>query len=65
MQPGRMELHRFRLSYTNGYLQEGSMQIEAFEWFLLGMMVALTPIFLGLSVMIWRDIDERSADKRS
>jgi len=54
-----------RLSYTNGYLQEGSVQMEAFEWFLLGMMVALTAIFLGLSVMLWRDIDESGAENSS
>jgi len=59
---GTASLH---LSYTNGYLQEGSVQMEAFEWFLLGMMVALTAIFLGLSVMLWRDIDENGAENSS
>jgi len=39
--------------------------MEVLEWFLLGMMVALTPIFLGLSVMLWRDIDENGAENRS
>jgi hypothetical protein len=39
--------------------------MEALEWFLLGMMVALTAIFLGLSVMLWRDIDEGGAENSS
>lgn len=49
--------HRFRHSYTNGYLHGGSMQVEALELFMWGTLVALTLIFLGLSVMLWRDID--------
>ena len=53
----RMELDRFRFSYTNGYLQEGSMQLEALEMCLLGILAALTPAFLGLSVLLWRDIN--------
>jgi len=60
----RMELHRFRLRYTYGYLHEGSMQMEALELFVLGIMVALTPIFLGLSFMLWRDIDRGAEDVR-
>jgi len=39
--------------------------MEVLEWFVLGTMVALTPIFLGLSVMLWRDIDQNSADNSS
>jgi hypothetical protein len=38
--------------------------MEALEWFLLGMMAALTPTFLGLSVILWRDI-ESGADNSS
>lgn len=53
------------LTYTNGYFQEGSVQMEALEWFVWGTIVALTPIFLGLSVMLWRDIDENGAENRS
>jgi type VI protein secretion system component VasF len=33
------------------------MQVEALELFMWGTLVALTLIFLGLSVMLWRDID--------
>jgi len=39
--------------------------MEVLEWFVLGTMVALTPIFLGLSVMLWRDIDESGAENSS
>ena len=40
------------------------MQMEALELFLFGIMVALTFAFLGLSYMLWRDIDRGAEDVR-
>jgi hypothetical protein len=36
--------------------------MELFEWFMWGTMVGLTPIFLGLSALLWRDIGRNDAD---
>ena len=38
--------------------------MDAIELVVLGIMVALTPIFLGLSYMLWRDIDRGTEDVR-
>ena len=39
------------------------MAMEAYQWFLLGMMVAWTPGLLALAFMLWRrHIDRNSAD---
>ena len=40
--------------------------MEAYQWFLLGMMVAWTPGLLALAVMLWRrHIDQNRADNGS
>jgi hypothetical protein len=41
--------------------------MEAYQWFLLGMMVALTPGLLVLAIALWRQhqIDESSTDDSS
>jgi len=42
------------------------MAMEAYQWFLLGMMVAWTPGLLALAFMLWRrHIDRNSARTRS
>jgi len=40
------------------------MQMQAFEMFLLGIMAALTLTFLGLSFMLWRDMNRGAEDVR-
>jgi hypothetical protein len=42
--------------------------MEAYQWFLLGMMVAWTPSLLALALTLWRrnhNIDQNSADNSS
>jgi len=40
--------------------------MKAYQWFLLGMMVAWTPGLLALAFMLWRNhIDQSSADNKS
>jgi hypothetical protein len=40
--------------------------MEAYQWFLLGMMVAWTPGLLALAFMLWRHhIDQNSASNSS
>jgi len=42
--------------------------MEAYQWFLLGMMVALMPGVLVLALLLWRsnveDVGQNSADNR-
>ena len=40
------------------------MKMEALELFLLGIMAALTPTFLGLAFLLWRDIDRGAENVR-
>jgi hypothetical protein len=40
--------------------------MKAYQWFLLGMMVAWTPSFLALALMLWRhDVNQNSAGNSS
>ena len=40
--------------------------MEAYQWFLLGVMVAWTPGLLALAFILWRrHIDQNSADNNS
>jgi len=44
-------------------LQGGNAAMEAYKWFLLGMMVAWTPGLLALALILWRrHIDRDSID---
>jgi hypothetical protein len=36
--------------------------MEAYHWFLLGMMVAWTPGLLALALLLWRSNGQNSAD---
>jgi hypothetical protein len=40
--------------------------MEAYQWFLLGVMVAMTPSLLALALLLWRsninDMGQNSAD---
>ena len=40
--------------------------MKAYQWFLLGMMVAWTPGLLALAVMLWRNqIDSKQREQQS
>jgi hypothetical protein len=38
--------------------------MEAYQWFLLGMMVAWMPGLLALALLLWRSNGQNSADNR-
>ncbi len=40
----------------------GGTAMEAYQWFLLGMMVAWTPGLLVLALLLWRSNGQNSAD---
>src|SRR5262245_49297215 len=40
--------------YIREFMQSGVAAMEAYKWFLLGMMVAWTPGLLALALLLWR-----------
>lgn len=47
---------------TTGKICRGGAAMEAYHWFLLGMMAAWTPGMLALGVLLWRHDIHSSAD---